>query len=372
MTNRKLLFVVGIDWFFVSHRLPIAIQAKKEGYDVHIAAGLSSATNTLRDLGFTVHPLSLKRGSINPFTELRLLLEIFWVFFKVKPDLLHLIAIKPVIYGGIAARTMGIKNVIAAVSGLGSAFIAKGFFGRCFLTLIRLLYRFALGSPQTRVIFQNEDDRQRVMAIAGLKEHQTILISGSGVDLTDFDKPEPPENPPIVMLAARLLRDKGVLEFVAAAKTIKPTHPNVRFCLVGDIDRENPTSLTEQELRDLTQQGDVEVWGYRSDMHSVLSQSTIVVLPSYREGFPKVLIEASASGRAIVTTDVPGCRDAVVENRTGLLVPARDDVALSQAILKLLNDTRLCKEMGDAGRKHAIEAFDVKDVVKQHLDIYSS
>lgn len=369
--SKKLLFVAGIDWFFLSHRLPIALEAIKQGYEVHIATAISDKYDVMVKHGLIVHPLPLKRGSMNPLTELKTFFSICQIFCKIRPDIAHLVTIKPVLYGGIAARFTPVKSVVAAVPGLGFVFLAKGVKAQIRRWIVAALYFLALRQKKVKVIFQNQDDKKRILEITGFPENKTTLIRGSGVDLSLYSYTPLPEGIPIVILAARLLGDKGVREFVTAAKILKAKGHNARFCLVGEPDLQNPSSITQPELDAWKAQGDVEVWGYRSDIPQIFADAYMVVLPSYSEGLPKVLIEAAACGRAVVTTDVPGCRDAIEVDITGLLVPVKDVNALAGAIEKLLTHKELCKKMGNAGRNLAEKEFDVKSVVAVHMDIYN-
>jgi len=237
------------------------------------------------------------------------------------------------------------------------------------------LYRIALGHRNACFIFQNPDDR---VSICGLKNgflERSKLIRGSGVNLGRFVATPCQWQRPVVLMAARLLVDKGVREFVSAARILRnaqwPQGCNVRFVLVGAPDPGNPTSLTESELAGWEEEGVVELWGHRDDMHEVLPLANIVVLPSYREGLPKVLIEAAACGRAVITTNVPGCRDAIEDGKTGLLVPAKDAESLAKAIRRLIDDPTLCSFMGNKGRVLAEAEFDIRRVVEKHLHIYA-
>jgi glycosyltransferase involved in cell wall biosynthesis len=237
------------------------------------------------------------------------------------------------------------------------------------------LYRVALGHRNLRVIFQNEDDRASVSALARLPPERSTVIRGSGVDLESFRYHEPEGGrTPVVMLACRWLADKGVREFCEAARALRARAAQgagpARFVLVGDTDPGNPASLTMDELRKYADEGSIELWGRRADMPAVLAEADIVVLPSYREGLPKVLLEAAACGRPVVTTDVPGCRDAIEPGVTGVLVPVRDAGALADAIDALLHDPARRLEMGRAGRQLAERCFDVRQVVEEHLRIY--
>jgi glycosyltransferase involved in cell wall biosynthesis len=293
------------------------------------------------------------------------------VMRRVQPDIVHLVTIKPVLLGGIAARLARVPALVAAVSGLGYFFMARGIRAALGRAAVRTAYRLALGHPNASVIFQNRDDMAVIQEYASLAPGKAELIRGSGVNLREFHPVAPPPGGPVVLMAARLLADKGVHEFVAAARELHG-HAGARFVLAGDIDPGNPTSLTREGLDRLVADGIVEWWGHRHDMPQVLGQASIVVLPSYREGLPKVLIEAAACGKAIVTTDVPGCRDAITAGETGLLVPARDSAALAAALRGLLESPETCNRMGAAGRQLAESAFDIGRVVSRHLEIYES
>lgn len=374
MTKPRLLFIVNVDWFFLSHRLPIAKQAMAEGYEVHLATTLTQGRDELEGYGLVVHPIQLQRGSSGPGTAVRAFWDMFAVIRRTRPDVVHLVTIQPVLLGGIAARLARAPAMVAAISGLGFVFLASGWRAAIRRLAICLLYRLALGHSNCKVIFQNNSDLQTVSQLAGLPDVSAVLIRGSGVSLEAFQPSPLPQEPPVVMLAARLLSDKGVREFVAAARTLRSRASAdavpARFVLVGSTDPDNPASLNPAELARWKDEGVVEIWGQQNDMPSVLGQATVVVLPSYREGLPKVLIEAAAAGRPVVTTDVPGCRDAITPGVTGLLVPPKDAMALADAIQTLLQDRARCASMGVAGRALAEQAFDVNSVVAQHLAVY--
>lgn len=369
--SRTLMFVVNVDWFFLSHRLPIALEAMRQGYQVHIATGLTDKLDELQGHGLVVHPLALDRSSSGLGNAWRTMAQLWKVFRVVRPNVVHLVTIKPVLLGGLVARLAGVPAVVVAVSGLGFVFIANGVKAVVRRWLVGVLYRVALGHRNLMVIFQNPDDRASLAKLAHLPDSKVAMIRGSGVDLAQYDHTPLPSDVPVVLLAARLLADKGVREFVQAARLLKQRGASARFCLVGTVDRANPTSLTDAELAQWASEGIVELWGHRSDMPLVLAAAQVVVLPSYYgEGLPKVLIEAAACGRAVVTTDHPGCRDAIVPGVTGILVPVRNAAALADALVGLINDPELCEAMGNAGRALAERAFDVRQVVAAHLRIY--
>ena len=374
LVRRKLLFVVNVDWFFLSHRLPIALEAMRQGFEVHIATALTDQLAVLQDYGFVVHPLTLNRSGVG----LSAIGKPFWQIFRVckivKPDVVHFVTIKPVLLGGVAARLARVPAIVSAVSGLGFVFVAKGMTAVIRRWVVKHLYRMALGHVNLRVIFQNSNDKSSLSSLVELSDRKVTMIRGSGADLSQYCVTPLPEGVPVVLLAARLLVDKGVREFVQSAQILRKrglSSKDVRFVVVGKPDLDNPHSLHPDELAQWTDEGAVELWGHRTDMPQVMASSNVVVLPSYYgEGLPKVLIEAAACGRAVVTTDHPGCRDAIEVDVTGLLVPVRDPEALADAIEQLLNDTARCAKMGQAGRVLAETVFDEKQVVAAHLQIY--
>lgn len=364
-----LLYLLNDGPFFVSHRLPIALAAQQEGYDVHLAAP-GGCPPEVAAAGIPFHAIRMSRSGANPLAELRSLIDVFALFRRLKPDLVHAVTIKPVLYGGLAARAARVPAFVAAVSGLGAVFLARGPLAAVRRVLVRRLYRSALRHRRLRVIFQNPEDRNGFVAAGIVAAADTCLFRGSGVDLTLYPETPEPEGPVTFTLASRLLRDKGVLEFVEAARLLKARSVPTRFQLVGAPDPGNPASLTAAELSEIASAGHLELLGHRSDMPAVLAQSHVVVLPSYREGLPRVLAEAAAAGRAVITADVPGCRDAVVPGETGLLVPARDAAALAAAMQRLVEDPALRRRLGDAGRHLAEREFNVELVVESHLQRY--
>ncbi|MDP1998766.1 MAG: glycosyltransferase family 4 protein [Rhodoferax sp.] len=369
--TKKLLFVVNVDWFFLSHRLPIALEAQRQGFDVHIATGLTDKLDELRRHGLTVHVLALDRHGTGLGNAWMTTLQLWRVLRAVRPDVVHLVTIKPILLGGLLARLVRVPALVVAVSGLGYVFMSHGSAAWVRRSLVSVLYKLALTHRNLKVIFQNADDFRSLNEIVHLPAHQVATLRGSGVDLAHFVHLKLSEGVPVVVLAARLLADKGVFEFVEAAQMLSAQGCLARFVLVGTVDTGNPTSVKQTELDAWVREGVVEWWGHRSDMAQVLSAAQIVVLPSYREGLPKVLLEAAACGRPVVTTDVPGCRDAIDPGVTGLLVPVQDALALAQAMNELILDPVRCERMGTAGRALAEQAFDVRQVVAAHLAIYA-
>ncbi len=368
--TQRLMLVLNSPAGFLSHRLPIALAARKAGYEVHVATPSGPGIDQIEGYGLIHHALPLSRSGMNLISEFRAWAALFSLFRTIKPDVVHLVTIKPILYGGIAARLAGVPGVVAAVSGLGFVFMARGLKAALVRTLVVGIYRLAFGKRNLKVIFQNPDDCETLVQPAGLQRAKVVMIRGSGVDLSAYTAMPLPDGVPIVVMAARLLRDKGVHEFVAAAQLLKERGVAARFWLVGNPDAGNPASINEAELSAWRSAEIVDLLRHRHDIARVFAQSNIVVLPSYREGLPKVLLEAAACGRAVVTTDVPGCRDAIDPGVTGLLVPPRDSVALADAIQRLLLDAELRERMGQAGRKLAEREFSIEKVVAAHLAVY--
>jgi glycosyltransferase involved in cell wall biosynthesis len=371
-SKRKLLFILNEPTYFISHRLPIALAAKAAGYEIHIATGETIPPQRIKEENFSYHPIPLSRSGRNIYSELLSLFAIYRLMKKIRPDIVHLVTIKPVIYGAIAARFARVPAVVAAISGLGYAFIDQHLEARILRNIISRLYRVAFQHPNLKVIFQNTDDENTLLNMGALKKEQSILIRGSGVDLKHYHyTAEPPAPPLVVVMAARLLRDKGVMEFIEAATILRTQDINVRIWLAGRPDPGNPSSIDEEQLEFWTKNKTIEYLGYCDNIPSLFSQAHLVVLPSYREGLPRVLAEAAACGRAIVTTDVPGCREAIIPGKTGLLVKARDPASLANAIHSLLINHPLRQTMAANGRRFAENVYNIIDIVDEHLHIYS-
>ena len=373
MSNSKLLFVVNDPTFFLSHRLPLAEAARKEGFNVQIATMGGASAERIERLGFVHHTISLSRSGRNPLNELVTFFSMWRLFRQLRPDLVHLVTIKPVLYGGIAARLAKVPGVISAISGLGFLFVKRvSLRVRLLRYGVLFLYRLAMRHPNQQVIFQNPTDMNALVIAGGVRKDKTHLIRGSGVNLQDYPVMPEPDGIPIIVMASRLLKDKGVHECVEAARIVQSQGIKARFQLIGDPDPGNPESVTAESIYAWKEEGIVECLGFRTDIPKLFSQAHIVCLPSYYgEGLPKVLIEAAACGRAVITTDMPGCRDAIEPNITGLLIPARNIDALAEAINRLIINVVLRHQMGTAGRALAEREFGIDKVVAAHLTIYN-
>ena len=368
----RLLFLVNSSSYFLSHRLGIAVEAKKQGYEVHIASPEDGCEDTFKIRGLIHHKLPISRTSINIFSEIKAFLNIYFLIKKINPDLLHLITIKPVIYGGIISRLIQIKGVVSAVPGLGYVYISKGIRAAILRFFINYFYKVSFSKKSLKIIFQNKDDMNKLRLAVGFDPIKSVIIKGSGVDLDEFKSTPLPEGRPVISMISRLQEDKGVKEFARAAQMIKERKIEADFWLIGDTDSSYPSPILIEDLQEWENKGFLSVLGYRKDINILIGNSNIIVLPSYREGLPKVLLEAAACGRPVITTDVPGCRAAIEEGKTGLLVPPRDSLSLADKIEYLLGNKELLKKMGNAGRKLAEENFSLDKVVSAHLKIYSS
>ena len=380
MTRRRIIYVVNHAAFFVSHRLPLALGARAEGYDVSLLTGQagSKTMEPAAELDLARHALAHSRvafgsGSLDPLRELRGLLQLTRQLRRSKPDIVHCASPKGLLYGGLAARMAGVKSLVLAVSGMGFAFTAGGGVSprrKLISTVYMSLLRAVLRHPNCTVIVQNTDDRDSFLQSGLASAGQVRLIPGSGVDLSKFTPAAMGGKKQIVLFPARMLRDKGLLEFVEAARLVRAQEPGWRFVLAGAADYDNPTSIGAELIRQWESEGVVEWLGHVENMVPLFTTAAIVCLPSYREGMPKSLLEAAAAGCAVVTTDTTGCREAVIAGRTGDLVPVRDSRALAQALLTLIRDAARRQQYGVNGRTLAAERFSVTFVVQETLIIY--
>lgn len=367
----KLLYLITEDWFFCSHFIERAVAARDAGYEVIVAAREQSHGDRIREAGLHFTPIPFARRSLNPLRELRLLVSLVKLYRQIRPDIAHHIAAKPILYGTSAAKLAGVPAIVNAPVGMGYAFSSQDRTARLLRPILQLGYRWLLNPRGSRVIFENQDDLETFVNTGSVRHAEAVLIRGAGIDLVHFCPKSEPTGVPVVVLIARMLRDKGVAEFVAAAKLLHDQGIAGRFALVGDPDPGNPASIPLQKLQAWHGQDGVEWWGWRDDVASVLSEASIACLPSYREGLPKSLLEAAACGLPIVTTDAPGCREVVVDGENGFLVPVREIEALAVALKSLLLDPALRQRMGQKGRARAEACFSSKQVISETLAVYS-
>lgn len=365
------MFVVTEDWYFVSHRLALAQRAVSEGFRVIVATRVSNHGEAIRHAGCELISLRWRRRGGSPLGEVATLVRLVKLYRRYRPAVVHHVALKPVIYGSLAARIARVPGIVNAVTGLGYVFTAPTAHARFLRGIMRVALRMAFSRTHTTIIVQNPDDEETLVQGGLVRADQTRLIRGSGVDLDEFQVTGFPDGVPTVVLASRMLWDKGVGEFVEAAKTLRAQGVAARFVLVGDTDSDNPRAVPRAQLSQWHENGVVEWWGHRSDMAAVFAGSHLVCLPStYGEGIPKVLIEAAAAGRPIVATDAPGCREIVRNGENGLLVPMHDPVALGKALHTLIGDDALRREMGARGRKLVEAEFAIERVLDDTMAVY--
>jgi glycosyltransferase involved in cell wall biosynthesis len=367
---KTIIYFVSEDWYFCSHRLPIARKTLAEGFKVVVVTRVGKHRGIIESEGFELAPIEIKRGGMNLFSELRTISTLYLYYKKYNPDIVHHVAIKPVIYGTLVTKLIGSIKIVNAMAGLGFVFISDKKKIKLLRFFIHKLFRFLFDNKNGKLILQNKDDLVYFINNKLVKKEQVTIIRGSGVDIKKFTPVEECIGIPIVMLASRMLWDKGVGEFVEAAKILKQEGVETRFVLVGENDSENPASISNSQLNEWNELDILEWWGERTDMHKVLAQSSIVCLPSYREGLPKVLLEAASCGRPIIATDVPGCREIVDDGENGLLVPLKDSIALANAIKELIDNPEKRKSMGTNGRRLVENEFSEEIVVSQTLKVY--
>lgn len=368
----NILIVINDGHFFLSHRLGLAKGAQQNGYNVIVACPNSDATQKIIDEGFTHFPIVLNRKSLNPFGGLKLIHDLYTLYKKIQPDIIHHFTSKPIIFGSIAAQRLKKSIVINAPTGLGYIFTNVTLKAKILRPLVIKLYQFALRKPNTTLIFQNPDDKKESARLKLSKNKTTYVIKGAGVE-PDFYIPKAESvEKSIAIFPARLLWDKGIGEFVEAARIIRLQEIPVRLVLVGDIDPGNPATISQVQLQSWIDEGVIEWWGWKKNMVEVFHQSHIVCLPSYREGIPKVLLEAAACKKPIITTDAPGCREVVIDKHNGFLVPVKNAALLAERIITLVNDKNLRELMGERGREKVLAEFATSLIVEETLNVYAN
>lgn len=368
----KLLYLITEDWFFCSHFMERALAAHKAGYEVVVVTREDAHGDVIRNAGLRLVPLHIRRSGLNPWSELKTLAALWKIYCSEKPDVLHQIAWKPILYGSIVARLTGIRAIINAPVGMGYVFTSTDSLAKWVRPLMLAALRRFLNPPGSKVVFENEEDLAAFVVNGLAKAEGAVLIRGAGVDTGMFrPQPEPPGEL-VVVLTARMLWDKGVGEFVGAARQLRLAGLKARFLLVGAPDPGNPAAISIEQLQAWHAHKVVEWLGHREDIAGILAQCHIVCLPSYREGLPKSLLEALATGKPVVATDVPGCREIVRDGDNGLLVPVRDKAALAAALGCLLEDPALRRRFGERGRVLAESEFCSQRVIEPTLSLYRS
>ncbi|MGD8690634.1 MAG: glycosyltransferase family 4 protein [Gammaproteobacteria bacterium] len=370
----KIILFANTEWYLYNFRRSLALALREAGHEVLLISPPGRYGAKLRALGLRWEPVPMNRRSLNPVRELLLLDHLRRLFRSEKPALVHSFTVKCAVYGSIAARMAGVPARVNAVAGLGYVFTSASLKARFLRPIVRLLMRCSLGGRGARLILQNPDDVDLFEHSRLVDATQIRLIAGSGVDCTRFalKRGRRQVGQPIkVLLAARLLWDKGVAEYVAAARRLRQRGADARFLLAGTPDLDNPAAVPVRLVEGWVAEGSIEWLGHVDDMAALLSSVDIFALPSYyREGLPRSLIEAAASSLPLVTVDSPGCRDVVTDGENGLLIPPRDAEALANAIMRLIDDAVLASRLGVAARDKALREFDERVVIRRTLDVY--
>ena len=370
--KRKILFVIVEDRYFISHRLHLAQYAIKKGYQVGLLCKISKHKEFLENEGIQVFDWSLVRGSFNLFFEIKAIYEILVTLLKFAPDVLHAVALKPVIYASFASKLVFLKSRVFALGGLGFIFSSDKVLAKLLRPLIVMVLKFTFSGNKSRLIIQNIDDKRTLINLKVIRDEKIDLIKGAGVDMKIFSFIREPSQTPEVILPARLLWDKGVGEFVLAADILKKRGINAKFTLLGETDPQNPECIPDDQVEDWKKEGAVDVAGFQDDMAKCIQNCAVVCLPSYREGLPKSLLEAASCGRPIVATDVPGCREIVQDGVNGYLVPSKDPDLLAEALSRLLTDRKLREVMGLKGREFVERGFSAEIVAIKTEKIWNS
>ncbi len=377
MSQKKIIFNITEDWFFLSHFLSRAICAQKKGFKIYVCCNETDKKKIIENYGIIFIKLPYKRSSINPIYELYILISLTFIFLKVKPDIVHNIAFKPIIHGSIASRLLNLNSVINAPVGMGYVFTSKSIKARLLKPILIFLLRIFLNTnngknKKGKVIFENNDDLNYFKILKAVDSNHSCVISGAGVEVDKtFLKRKRKNVIPKVVLIARMLKDKGIYEFFEAFQILKHKKIKCRFILVGDIDPSNPASMKRNTLEKWKDEKLIEWLGWIDDIETVLLETDILCLPSYREGLPKSLVEGAAAGIPLVTTDTVGCREVVIDGHNGFVVPIKDSQLLAEAIEKLILDSALRKVMGRESFNMAISKFSSSKINSLTLKVYN-
>ena len=370
----KIFMFVNVDWFFLSHRLPIAEVAEDRGVNMTVFVDFTCLHKNQEYKGFYLLQSPIKRKYIGLFSACAEFFRTIKLIKRERPSVIHAVTIKPIILLGIICYIFKIP-FIASISGLGPGFSPINFLSKIRLLAIKVVYKVIFSPEKTRVICQSSYDAGILLDNGLVTNEKITMVEGSGVDLEEYKFQKRKTHGPIkVLMASRLLKDKGVIEFCEAARKIQEKYNfNISFSLAGPIDLDSPGSLTKEQIAEMCSSKKVEFLGNRSDLKDILAESHIFILPSYyAEGIPKVLLEAAASGCAVITTEHPGCRDAIIPGKTGMLIAPRDISSLISALVKMASDRDLIESMGKAGRLMAEQKFCVSKVIDNHYSLYKT
>lgn len=367
----KIIFFSNTSWYLFNFRLSFLKKLQKEGHEISLVAPEDPFSCKLQESGFKFIPIKLNRSAMNPIGELRVLYSLYRIYREEKPDLVHHYTVKCVLYGSIVGSLHHVKAIVNSITGLGHVFLSNSLSMRVVRFFLIQLYRFFANKKNIAFLFQNSEDQKLFAQLGIVSEKKSYLVRGSGVDTKKFQPTENLQNNKITLLfASRLLKEKGLLELMEALRILKNQNISFEFLVAGFLDKGNPSFISEDELNSWVKEGLISYLGALEQIEQELARADIVVLPSWREGLPKILIEAGAAGKAIVATDVPGCRDVVEDKISGLLVPLKNPIALATAMNQLISDSKLRERLGMAARKKVLEEFDQELVHEKTIQIY--
>jgi glycosyltransferase involved in cell wall biosynthesis len=366
----RLLYLVSEDWYFLSHRLPMARAARAAGYDVHVATRVIDGSDAIIAEGFTLHPLNWRRGSTNPIDFIKAIVEVRRVYRALAPDLVHQVAFWPSVVGALAATGLEVHR-LSALAGLGFTYTSNAPKARMVRIFLRPFLRHLLSGPRAAVLVQNPDD-QAAMRRLGIADERIFLIPGSGVDTERLRPMSEPDGPMTMAYVGRLLDDKGLGTLVAAHKLLMERGENIHLLIAGETDPANPASIPPEEVETWRQRPLIEVLGQVPDVATVWVRAHIAVLLSRREGLPLSLLEAAACGRPLVATDVPGCREIARDGTNALLVPVDDASAVADAVRRLARNPSLRANFGAAGRALVERSFSAASIGAAITQLYST
>ena len=363
-----LVYLVTEDWYFLSHRIPMALAAQRAGYDVHVATHVVNGGARIKALGFHLHPLNWRRGSVNPVDLVSIVREVRALYKRLAPDLVHHVALQPSVIGSLAAWGLPVTQ-LNAFAGLGSTFTSQSLKSRVVRPVLKTVLRWMLNRRRSAALVQNGDDRDAITAI-GVDAARVFLIPGSGVDVDVLTPLPEPEGGVTLGYVGRLLEDKGLRSLIAAHDLLTQRGVAVKLLIAGQIDPANPASIPDAEIASWKGRPGVTLLGHVNDVREVWARAHIAVLPSRREGLPKSLLEAAACGRPMIASDVPGCREIARHGVNGLLVPADDATALAAAIEQLAADPALRRQYGAAGRQLVATEFSSERIGRKTVALY--
>jgi len=372
MERNKILLVANTDWYLQNFRTSLGKFLQNQGFEVVFVSPNGEFVQEIEKNGFNHIIWNVGRRSMGLTSELKSIWKLIKIYKQEKPLLVHHFTIKPVLYGSLAAKLSKINAIVNSITGLGYIFLNESWRGKLLRTFLFPIYKFALNNKKSHTIFENQGDREIFLENHFVTSTLTSIIQGVGVDEEYFyPSHEPLNDIPLIIFPARLLYDKGVETLVDASRILKDK-TKVKIALVGDLDPGNPSMIDKSVIQKWEKEGLIEWWGFQSDMLRIYQSCNLVTLPSLGEGLPTVLIEAASCGRAIVATDVAGCRDVVLDGVNGILVPPKDPNALANAILFLINDAKKREKMGQEGRKIVLEKFTSKKVNEETLKVYQT